>query len=233
MWLSYLEDVQFNHGSIPGWLEISTFMLFCMLSVSQQMSHCSFPCKHCVVGGKANTEIQKGARSQGYRPSVIDLHTIGVQPLQKLSKGFKLLKKRATKDILTIIDCCTATTNNLCFNRTLLSKMRHGECQMTSVWSTMKKSISNTTTISLMLMQTTTRKYEEPMASWEREMFEVPLYCYETSTLLQSAFCFSVKSGKKPRLPSSLKGNCDETSLPCSNLLFSLPTFSLYCFLFS
>lgn len=83
MWLSYL-DVQFNHGSkvfLADWKYLD-LCYFDTLSVSQQMSRSSLPCNCCPVRGEANTETQGGASSQGYRPSVIDLCTVGVQSLQ-------------------------------------------------------------------------------------------------------------------------------------------------------
>lgn len=84
MWLSYLEDVQFNRGVIiflADWKYLH-LCYFDTLSVSQQMSHSSLPCKCCLVRGEANTETQGDGSSQGYRPSAINLHTTGVQSLQ-------------------------------------------------------------------------------------------------------------------------------------------------------
>lgn len=66
MWHSNLADVQINHGStvfLAEWKYLH-ICYFDPLSVPQQMSHSSVPCKHCLVRGEPNTETQRGSISE-------------------------------------------------------------------------------------------------------------------------------------------------------------------------
>lgn len=157
---SYLEDVQINHGNTVFLSEWKYPHLCCFdtLSVPQQMSHSSVPCKQSCKRGTQYWNTERFI-SQG-------------SDLQSLQDFEEKKKKKGDQDTLSKIDYWTVIANNFCPSCTLLSKTRQEETEVISCWSTIEKSKSNAAAISLMLPQ---QLQGSMRIQWQdgREMFKV------------------------------------------------------------